>query len=198
MTRRVGQHRPTGRAERPQGKHDMVEGLARWRRRVLGAPLRAFMARLSARLPNTVHDGIALTTTDPSCEPYASLFFSRTSDALSRAHLAAPAAYCALQEDVRRVVLRRMGGSDPLYHPFQLAIIVWPALAVETETDRYAAWLLFVSGLARDREAGLDRAREFLDTLGTGERDAIIQWIEQTFAARSRGEAVDPSTIRYI
>jgi hypothetical protein len=148
-----------------------VTPFGRWWARIVGAAPRALARRLSPH-PRSSHDGIDLVTTEPRTAAHADAFFARTAEALAAAAARAPGSYAQLRKDMKSVILWAQPAPSP-YHRFQLAALVPPDIALEADTESYAAWLLYTSGLGRGRESALDRAEEFIRALPPDERNHV-------------------------
>jgi len=127
-----------------------------------------------------VYAGIDLLVVDPQLRPSAESFFERTSEALATAADHAPTAFDELRRDLARVVLWDKGGAT--YNRFQLGALVPPIIALESDSTRYAAWLLYVSGLAHSRRRAWGRAQAILQSLDPDERNEVGRWLESVTA----------------
>jgi len=156
----------------------MASAWDRFWAKIVGAPARALARRLSGRLPRRSHDGILLAVWEPELIPRAEEFFERTSAALRLAASVAPNSYANLKRDLSSIVLWS-GRLDSRYHAFQRAALVAPKVAFESESSRYAAWLLYVSGLSRSRDEALSRSREFLEATAPVSYQQFAVWVSK-------------------
>lgn len=141
------------------------------------------MRRLSSSFPRRQVNGIELVVVSPELADKAQLFFSRTAEALESASAGAASMYTALGKDVQRVILWE-GKVTSFYHQFQLAVLVPPEVAFGADKLCYAAWLLYVSGLARSKRHALARLEKFLSSLGLAERSRIEEWMSRALGNR--------------
>jgi hypothetical protein len=155
------------------------KSLGRWFNRILSFPVRALLQRLSKSLPQATYGNIQLFVASESLTSRATEFFARTSEALAIASTRAPAAYSALQTDIRRIILNTADSRAPAYHRFQLAAIASPAIVFGSEPLAYAAWLLHVSGLSQGELESDRRADELLMMLDRGERARVEEWLNK-------------------
>jgi hypothetical protein len=102
---------------------------------------------LSRREPRADYDGIRLIVVDPLLAPSAERFFAEPERRLPKHRVMAPHGYAAFTKDVQQVLLWRQSESASPYNGFQLAVVVPPEFDLEADIVRYAAWLLYASGL---------------------------------------------------
>jgi hypothetical protein len=159
--------------------------LCGWWERFVTLPARLLMQRLSSELPRKNFNGIELIVADPTLADRMEAFFDQTSKALASAASCAPTAYADLRNDVQRIILWD-GQRTSLYHRFQLAVLVPPKLAFESDTVSYAIWLLYMSGLSQGIRSAQDRSEEFLDSLEPPERTRVSRWLSAVI--ESQGE----------
>jgi hypothetical protein len=122
---------------------------------------------------------LELLVSDPGLAQQAELFFKRTTAALDYAAAHAPSGYVKLRKDVRSIVLTDDTTGVP-YNRFQLAILVPGRVALEADAPAYAAWLLHVSGLSRDRHEAAERASAIESTLDPALRDQLQSLLPRT------------------
>jgi hypothetical protein len=150
----------------------------RWWNRFIGLPARLLMRVASRGQPQDEYHDIRFIVTDRFLLPNAERFFERTRMALDTAESRAPQAYEALRKDVQQVFL--WGQTDAMpYNRFQLAAVVSPRVALEADTMRYAAWLLYTSGLLYGRDEAQARSEELLASLEPDGRGSIAAWLRQ-------------------
>jgi hypothetical protein len=134
------------------------------------------MRAIVRRCPQREHDGIRLIVADEWMVPEAEQFFSRTIEALASAKSGAPQGYAAFRKDVRQVILWRQPGAPP-YQRFQQAAVAPRTIALEADTNCYAAWLLHTSGRLHSQAEAHARTEEYLATFEPDERDRIANWL---------------------
>jgi hypothetical protein len=154
----------------------MPAHLKRWWNGLIGLPARAFMRRMLRRHPQKVYDGIPIIVADSSLTPHAKRLLDQTERALRLAHSVAPRAYSNFRKDVLQVLLWDKPGARP-YHRFQRAAIVPRQVALESSDAKYAAWLLYVSGLPYGEGEARARSEQFLVALPPDERVRVAEWL---------------------
>lgn len=156
----------------------MLSVLQRWWKRTLSALPRALTGRLIKDLPRRTHDGIELVFSDASQTHMAEQYFEHAVSGLRTAAAAAAEAYAALKGDVKRIIFWKSDTGLP-YHPFQQAIIVPTEVGQESDPNRFAAWLLHVSGMS-EHNASSERSVQFLRSLPPDEAARVSQWLTDT------------------
>jgi hypothetical protein len=163
----------------------MLHDLRRLWRRVT----RVFVARRSPGYARREVDGIELLLLDGRRLAAADRVFEQVTRALHEIARHAPEAYAALRRDVVRVLFPARDHGY-LYHPFQMAIVVPPHIALEPDVRRYAAWLL--GALEAAGHGARERyGEQLLASWGEAERTVIREWVgamkARTRQARASG-----------
>jgi hypothetical protein len=163
----------------------MLQGLRQLWRRVT----RVLAARRSRGYARREVDGIELLLLGTRRLPEADRVFEQATRALREIAAGAPEAYAAVRRHAVRLLFPERDHGY-LYHPFQMAIVVPPYLALEPDVRRYAAWIL----AALDEAGHGAQARygeQLLASWAEAERVTVAEWVgamkARTRQARASG-----------
>jgi hypothetical protein len=160
----------------------VLRGFRRWWTRAISLPARLLMRVASQGQPQEEYQDIRFMVSDREVMPRAEQFFEQTRVALQVAEQRAPHAYAELRKDLHQVLLwgqtKAMG-----YNRFQLAAVVSPKVALESNSACYAAWLLYTSGLLHGQDEAEERSGELMRSLRSDERDLVAGWLTRVLNA---------------
>src|SRR5687768_12370549 len=133
--------------------------------------MRAFARYFWKRLPHDSYTGVDIVIGDATLTDLAEPLFASTREALRLSEERAPESYARFRNDVTAVVLVASPPAVP-YQRFQLAVLV-PKSVVLADATSYAAWLLYASGLSRNKGEAAERASELVSTLDENQRQDV-------------------------